>query len=213
MAYEYSFLSNSPQGCWLYSGSLDSFSVTQTFEGEGNGNPLQYYCLENPMDRGPWWAAVYGVAQSQTQLKRLSSSKHLNLFSFLFCPSSFAQWHPTPVLSPENSHEWRSLLGCSSWGCWESDTTERLHLYFSLSCIGEGNGNPLQWSSLENPRDGGAWWAAIYGFAQSRTRLKWFSSSFAQKRSFIFSFLTWLAHSFFWVSIQISLIQRDHSMW
>ena len=55
--------------------------------------------------------------------------------------------------------------------------TERLHFHFSLSCIGKGNGNPLQCSCLENPRDGGAWWAAIYGVAQSRTRLKWLSSS------------------------------------
>ena len=53
-----------------------------------------------------------------------------------------------------------------------SDTTERLHFHFSLSFIGEGNGNPLQCSCLENPRDGGAWWAAVYGVAQSRTRLK-----------------------------------------
>ena len=57
------------------------------------------------------------------------------------------------------------------------DTTERLHFHFSLSWIGEGNGNPLQCSCLENPRDGGAWWAAIYGVAQSRTRLKRLSSS------------------------------------
>ena len=57
------------------------------------------------------------------------------------------------------------------------DTTEGLHFHFSLSCIGEGNGSPLQCSCLENPRDGGAWWAAIYGVAQSRTRLKRLSSS------------------------------------
>ena len=62
-------------------------------------------------------------------------------------------------------------VGCSPWGRWESDTAERLHFHFSLSCIGEGNGNPLQYSCLENPRDGGAWWAAVYGVAQSRTRL------------------------------------------
>ena len=89
------------------------------------------------------------------------------------------QWHPTPVLLPGNSHGQRSLVGCSPWGRWELDTTERLHFHFSLSCIGEGNGNPLQCSCLENPRDGGTWWAAIYGVAQSQTRLKRPSSSIA----------------------------------
>ena len=87
------------------------------------------------------------------------------------------QWHPTPVLLPGKSHGWRSLVGCSPWGRWGSDTTDRLHFHFSLSCIGEGNGNPLQCSCLENPRDGGACWAAIYGVAQSWTRLKRLSSS------------------------------------
>ena len=62
------------------------------------------------------------------------------------------------------------------WGREELDTTERLHYHFSLSCIGEGNGNPLQCSCLENPRDGGAWWVAVCGAAQSRTRLKLGSS-------------------------------------
>ena len=71
-----------------------------------------------------------------------------------------------------------SLVGCSPWGRKESDLTESLPFHFSLSCIGEGNGNPLQCSFLENARDGGAWWAAIYGMiAQSRTRLKRLSSS------------------------------------
>ena len=87
------------------------------------------------------------------------------------------QWHPTPVLLPGKSHGWRSLVGCSPWGHQESDTTERLHFHFSLSCSGEGNGNPLQCSHQENPRDGGAWWAAVYGVAQSWTRLKRLSSS------------------------------------
>ena len=59
-------------------------------------------------------------------------------------------------------HRRRSLVGCSPWGRKESDTTERLPFHFSLSCIGEGNGNPPQCSCLENPRDGGAWWAAVY---------------------------------------------------
>ena len=84
----------------------------------------------------------------------------INMESDLFFPITFP---PTPVLLPGKSHGWRSLVGCSPWGRQESDTTERLHFHFSLSCIGEGNGNPLQYSCLENPRDGGAWWAAIYG--------------------------------------------------
>ena len=87
------------------------------------------------------------------------------------------QWHPAPELLPGESHGWRSLVACSPSGCYQSDMTERLHFHFSLSHIGEGNGNPLQYSCLENPRDGGAWWAAVYGVAQGRTRLKWLSSS------------------------------------
>ena len=72
---------------------------------------------------------------------------------------------------------WTEEPGRSPWGLEESDTTEQLHFHFSLSCIGEGNGNPLQCSCLETPRDGGAWWAAVYGVAQSWTRLKQLSSS------------------------------------
>ena len=92
-------------------------------------------------------------------------------------PGGRRQWHPTPVLLPGKSHGQRSLVGCNPWGREESDTTERLHFHFSLSCTGEGNGNPLQCSCLENPRDGGAWWAAVCGVAQSWTQLKWLSSS------------------------------------
>ena len=87
------------------------------------------------------------------------------------------KWQPTPVLLPGNSHRQRSLVGCSPWGRKESDTTDRLHFHFLLSCIGEGNGNPLQCSCLENPRDGGAWWAAVYRVAQNQTWLKQLSSS------------------------------------
>ena len=83
----------------------------------------------------------------------------------------------TPVLLPGKSHGWRSLVGCSPCAHKESGTTEWLHFHFSLSCIGEGNSNPLQYSCLENPRDGEAWWAAVYGIAQSRTWLKRLSSS------------------------------------
>ena len=73
--------------------------------------------------------------------------------------------------------------GRQSMGSLESETTEQLHFHFSLSCIGEGNGNPLQCSCLENPRDGGAWWAAVYGVAKSRTRLKRLSSSSSSSSS------------------------------
>ena len=94
------------------------------------------------------------------------------------------QWHPTPLLLPGGSHGWRSLVGCNPWGRYKLDTTERLHFHFSLSCIGGGNGNPLQNSCLENPRDGGAWWAAIYGVAQSRTLLKRLSCSSSSSSQF-----------------------------
>ena len=98
------------------------------------------------------------------------------------------QWHPTPVLLPGKSHGQRSLVSCSPCGRKESGMTEWLQFHFSLSCIGEGNGNPLQCSCLENPRDGGVWWAAIYGVAQSRTWLKWLSSS-SSSVQFYFCFI------------------------
>ena len=97
------------------------------------------------------------------------------------------QWQPTSVLLPGKSHGRRSLVGCSPWGHEESDTTERLHFHFSLSCIGEGNGNPLQCSCLENSRDGGAWWAAVYGVAQSQTRLKRLSSSSSSRAEILWN--------------------------
>ena len=84
----------------------------------------------------------------------------------------FRRWHPTPVFLPGKSHGQRSLVSCSPWGREESDMTERIHFHFSPSCTGGGNGNPLQNSRLENPRDRGAWRAAVYGVVQSRTRLK-----------------------------------------
>ena len=116
------------------------------------------------------------------------------------------QWHPTPVLLPGKSHGQRSLVGCTPWGWKESDTTERLHFHFALSCIGEGNGNPLQCSWLENPRDGGSWWVAIYGVTQSWTWLKWLSSS-SSIRYLSFSF--WLTSLCIICSRFIHLIRTD----
>ena len=100
------------------------------------------------------------------------ASSH-SLFTFIHWRR---QWHPTPVLLPGKSHGRRSLVGSSPLGHEESDMTERLHFHFLLLCIGEGNGTPLLCSCLENSRDGGAWWAAVYGVTQSRTRLKRLSS-------------------------------------
>ena len=84
--------------------------------------------------------------------------KSVFLLVVLYQHSWRRQWQPTPVLLPGKSHGWRSLVGCSPWGPYESDTTERLHFHFALSRIGEGNGNPLQCSCLENLRDSRAWW-------------------------------------------------------
>ena len=93
-------------------------------------------------------------------------------------PSRRRHWHPTPVLLPGKSHGRRSLVGCSPWDREVGhDWAEQLHFHFSLSCIGEGNGNPLRCSCLENSRDRRAWWASVYGITQSRTWLKQLSSS------------------------------------
>ena len=92
------------------------------------------------------------------------------------------QWHPTPVLLPGKSHGRRSLVGCSSRGRKELDATERLHIHFSLSCIGEGNGSPLQCSCLENPMDRGAWWAAVHGVAKGQTQLSNFTFMYWRRK-------------------------------
>ena len=95
------------------------------------------------------------------------------------------QWQPTPVFLPGKSLGRGSLVGCSPWGRQESDTPEGLPFPFSLSCIGVGNGNPLQCSCLENLRDRGAWWAAVYRVTQSWTRLKRLSSSSSSRDNWI----------------------------
>ena len=114
--------------------------------------------------RVPWTAR----RSNQSILKEISPGCSLELLLKL----RRRQWHPTPVLLPGKSHGQRSLVGCSPWGLEESDTTERLHFHFSLSCIGEGNGNPLQCFCLENPSDG-----EPGRLPQSRARLKRLSSS------------------------------------
>ena len=112
--------------------------------------------LRIPMDRGGWWATIHRVVKSWLQLKWLSTHAHTHS---LFTNNKQVQAYLRDILY---------LV---------SDMTEWLHFHFSFSCIGEGNGNPLQCSCLEDPRDGGAWWAAVYGVAQSRTQLKRLSHS------------------------------------
>ena len=141
------------------------------------------------MNRETWWATVHRSqrvghdwATKQQPLERPCIQIQLHSEILRIRASVYEyfwrrQWQPTPVLLPGKSDGRRSLVGCSPWGREESNTTERIHSHFSLSCIGEGNGSPLQCSCLENLRDGGALWADIYGVTQSRTRLKWLSSS------------------------------------
>ena len=134
-----------------------------------------------PIDKGAWWATVRGAtewghrhnwAHALAHIK-ISFYSQVFLFVFVFNYALFFTDLIVFTVYWIKSHWWTSLVGCSP----ESDTTEWLHFHFSLSCIGEGNGNPLQCSCLENPRDQGAWWAAIYGVAQSWTWLKRLSSS------------------------------------
>ena len=102
-----------------------------------------------------------------------------NSYSAIMVQKHVGKWRLTPVLLPGKSMGrgawWAAVHGVAKSQTWLSHFT--FTFYFSLSCIGEGNGNPLQCSCLENPRHGGAWWAAIYGVTQSRTWLKWLSSS------------------------------------
>ena len=122
------------------------------------------------------------------------------------------QWQPTTVLLPAKSHGWRSLVGCSPWGLEEPDRTKRLCFHFSLSCIGGGNGNPLQYFYLENPRNRGAWWVAVYGVAQSQTRLKWFSTSSIHKHtlSVVISFYSSVSSNA--ISVQFSHSVMSNSL-
>ena len=136
----------------------DSGSIPESarYPEEGNGNPLQYFCVENPMDRGAWQ-----VAKSQTQLERLTVLMTLTL-------------QHSCLENPVDGGAWRAAVhGVTESRTQLSDFTFTFHFH----AFGEGHGNPLQCSCLENPRDGGAWWAAVCGVAQSQTRLKRLSSS------------------------------------
>ena len=131
---------------WATSLSFFFFHRSLSCIGEGNGNPLQCSCLENSRDGGAWWAAIYGVAQSQTRLTRLSSSSRVYLLwikmSQIFCTILFED--------TDFYHIWRIT-------------------WFQRHLGGEGHGNPLHYSCLENSRDKGACWAAVHGVTESDT--------------------------------------------
>ena len=133
------------------------------------------------------WIISYKVIEANSYFPFLSSSpnSYSSVFRFLHVVRVQRwrrQWHPTPILLSGKSHGRRSVVGCSPWGR-KSRTTERLHFHFLLSCIGEGNGNPLQCFCLENSRYGGGWWAAVYGVTQSQARLNDSSSSSSSSSS------------------------------
>ena len=159
--------------------------------GEGHSNLLQYSCLENPMDRGARQAAVHGVTQSWTQLKRLSV--HICIWGF---PSGSVvknlpdkarntgntQLIPGSGRSPGggngNPLQYSCLKNPVDRGPWQAALHRVTQSWTQLkrlsmhACTGEGNGNPLQYSCLKNPRDREAWWATVYGVTQSWTQLK-----------------------------------------
>ena len=143
-----------------------------------------------------WQWRTKAVEKESLGLHCMIQSEHFHSMLHISWLLWRRQWHPTPVLLPGKSHGRRSLVGCSPWGRKESDMTERLHFHFSLLCTGEGNGNPLQCSCLENLRD---------GVAQSRTRLKWLSSS-SSSSSLLLPFLyldsrayiTWRFNYWYW---------------
>ena len=120
----------------------------------------------------PWTAACQNSPSFTISLKK-TMAPHSSTLAWKI------PWREEPgrLQSMGSGQSRTRLKRLSSMTSQELDTTERLHFHFSLSCIGEGNGNPVQCSCLESPRDGGAWWAAVYGVSQSRTRLKRLSSS------------------------------------
>ena len=149
-------------------------------------NEVRSLSQEDPLEKGmathssilAWsipWTEEPGGLQSMGVAKRWSLSYWHSIEYYIFVShnilklffKSFTLHLALSILLPGKSHGWRSLVGCSPWDREESDTTERLHFHFSLSCTGEGNGNPLQCSCLENPKDSRAWWVAIYGVTES----------------------------------------------
>ena len=143
--------------------------------GAGNGNPLQYSCLENPMGRGAWWAAVHGVAESWTRISDFTFTFHFHaLEQEMATHSSVLAWRIPGTVEPGGlpsmgshrvGHDWSDLAAASSSSN-TIDTGDTGSVPGSGRYPGEENGNPLQYSCLENPMDRGAWWATVHGVAK-----------------------------------------------
>ena len=142
--------------------------------------PFLYYLMVDEHDVFYMFKSLISLNTSQFQFLSI-----LHNFSVLAFHNQRRQWHPTPVLLPGKSHGRGSLVGCSPWGREESDTTEQLPFHFSLSRIGEGNGNPS--SVLTGDR--WASWAAVYGITQSQTWLKWLSSHSSSLSHLLFNLI------------------------
>ena len=153
------------------------FMRGSVYFGEGNGTPLQYSCLENPMDGGAWWAEVHGVAEGRTWLSDFTFTFHFHaLEKEMATHSSVLAWRIPGTGEPGGLPSMGSRRVGPDW----SDlAAAAAAVYFMRGSVyfREDNGTPLQYSCLENPRDGGAWWAAVCGVPQSWTRLKRLSSS------------------------------------
>ena len=163
--YPYLLLHNlvSPDYKWLYCWLIIIFCNGWALQAVGKLFLRSIYICNSP--------SIY----TRTHIYIYITYIYICVYIYTYTEKAMAPHSST--LLPGKSHGRRSLVGCSPWGRSESDRTEQLHFHFLLSCIGEGNGNPLQCSCLENPRDREAWWAAVYGVAQSRTRRKRLSSS------------------------------------
>ena len=132
-------------------------------------NLLQHHSLKASV----LWHSAFLMVQLSHSYMTTGKTIVLTIWTFFGKVMSLLFNTLSRFIMPGKSHGWRSLVGCSPWGRWRVG-----HSWVtSLSCIGEGNVNPLQCSCLENPRDGGAWWAAVYGVTQSQTQLKWLTSS------------------------------------
>ena len=142
---------------------------------------LVFYLIEEGLTHSSTLAWKIPWMEEPGRLQSMGSRRVGHSWATSLSLFTFMHWRRkrqrTPVFLPGESQGQWSLVGCSPWGREESDTAEWLHFHFSLSCIGEGNGRPLQCSCLENPRDSRAWWDAVYGVAQSRTPLKRLSSN------------------------------------